>query len=83
MKHARKRRQHQLKAWENYERRIDKDLKKGQPVYSGAPVQQRIHGYPPGDTVNGSGVHKPRRVEFGETVTILEAASRNDFDEGT
>ncbi|EEC14196.1 conserved hypothetical protein [Ixodes scapularis] len=66
LKHARKRRQQQLKKWTQHERDLQKGKGKAGPraaLRAGAPAQEY-------------------KVHFVPSVMLLEAAARNDVDEG-
>ncbi|KAH9362274.1 hypothetical protein HPB48_002252 [Haemaphysalis longicornis] len=61
LKHAKKRRQQQLKKWSQHERELQK-AKKGKASSPAAPADYKVH--------------------FVPSVMLLEAAARNDVDEG-
>lgn len=64
LKHAKKRRNQQMKRWANYERQLEKDKsKKGKQSSN----QRR---------------HRRQRVRFIHNIMLLEAAARNDVEEG-
>ena len=69
LKHAKKRRNQQIKKFSQYERQLDKDHnkknKKNQGNKKPPPKKQR--------TI---------RITFDSNVMLLEAAARNDIDEG-
>ena len=65
LKHARKRRAHQLKKFSNYEKHLDKSKRKGQSSKKSAPKKSK-----------GGNIH------FATNVMLLEAAARNDIEEG-
>ena len=70
LKHARKRRSHQMKKWGQYERQLDKEStkkKKNQDKH-----QQQKH---PKKISKGN-------VKFAPNIALLEAAARNDLTEG-
>ena len=66
LKHAKKRRNQQMKRWANYERQLEKESSKKRKQSS----NQRGHG------------GRKRRVKFIHNIMLLEAAARNDIDEG-
>ena len=66
LKHAKKRRNTQLKKWTQYEKQLDKEINKKKK--SNKKVKK---------TNNNA-----RRVIFVNNVMLLEAAARNDVDEG-
>ena len=66
LKHAKKRRSQQLKRYANYEKQLEKDKNKKNKQSQNQRRQQR----------------KRARVKFIHNIMLLEAASRNDIDEG-
>lgn len=71
LKHARKRRITQLKKWTHYEKQIDKEFKK-----------RKQHPADDGSGKRRSKRRKDYNVHFVHSVMLLEAAARNDVDEG-
>lgn len=65
LKHAKKRRNQQMKRWANYERQLEKESSKKRKQSS----NQRGHG------------GRKQRVKFIHNIMLLEAAARNDIDE--
>ncbi len=73
IRNARRKRQQQLKRWNQYDKTMEKKQKKG--LTSASP--------PPGS--NAGGRRFPggaRAVQFSQSVILLEAAARDDLDEG-
>ena len=64
LKHAKKRRNQQLKRWANYERQLDKESSKKRKQSSNQRRTRR------------------QRVKFIHNIMLLEAAARNDVEEG-
>jgi len=67
LKHAKKRRAQQLKTFANYEKQLEKD--KNKKAKHAASQKQRQN-------------RKKGRVKFIHNIMLLEAAARNDIDEG-
>ena len=73
LKHAKKKRAQQLKRFVQYEKALEKEsVKKARKTSSTAPV---------GAASKTSG-KKSARIRFVSNVILLEAAARNDVDEG-
>lgn len=70
---ARRKRQQQLKRWYQYDKTMDKKQKRG--ITSSSP--------PPGSTAGGRRhFGLLRSIQFSQSVILLEAAARDDLDEG-
>ena len=67
LKHAKKRRSQQLKKWSNYEKQLEKDHTKKSK--KGQPQKKHRR-------------QKTTRVRFKGNIMLLEAAARNDLDDG-
>ena len=74
LKHAKKRRQQQLKKFAQYEKALDKESNKKRKAPGGANAGKK----------GGNNAKKTRivRVQFINNVMLLEAAARNDIEEG-
>ena len=70
LKHAKKRRAYQLKQYHHYEKKIEKECSK-----------KRKHTHL-NNMKRPSKRHKKGSVDFVDNVKILEAAARNDVEEG-
>lgn len=80
LKHARKKRIQQLKKYSQYEKQLEKEQLKKSNASSGSSSYNKKHQA-------GSASHCPRpssrgNVRFVSNVILLEAATRNDVDEG-
>ena len=74
LKHAKKRRQAQLRKYSQYEKNVDKELSKKKKAASKRQAKKGAGG-----RANNNNV---RRVNFVSSVMLLEAAARNDIEEG-
>lgn len=70
LKHAKKRRAYQLKQYNHYEKKIDKESSK---------KRKNTHL---NNMKRPSKRHKKGSVDFVDNIKILEAAARNDVEEG-
>lgn len=81
IRNARRKRQQQMKRWNQYDKTMDKKQKK--------QVQQQQQGQQsslPTSPTPSSGARRypgmPRVIQFAQSVILLEAAARDDLDEG-
>lgn len=76
LKHAKKRRQQQLKKFVQYEKALEKDSTKKRKSGS-------AHSKKNTKDIGGGERNRIIRVQFISNVMLLEAAARNDIEEGT
>lgn len=73
LKHARKRRQQQMKKWAQYEKQLEKETSKKKKKPDNNP-QQTFNSRPKR--------RKAEHIRFVANVALLESAARNDLEEG-